>query len=295
MSLDLASLRRPAHAGAVMGAFQSAASLARVVGPVAAGLPLRPRDPPAPFWLAARCSVPGRRARPARCPAGRREPRARRPARWPRPGLMESARWTSPSCPALNASPQRGGALLLVRGPPARPPGEIAAHRRTMLAAFAVSTPVPRALRGPQGLAELREHDLPRRGAGEVACTWCCSRPTWCSRRPCRSSAIALITLAVRDRRATHRRLARVAWPDLDVRFGDGRADLSAALPPESRRALRRLHSGRIRFDFEEMRTLARTCGSDGRLLIPPRRRSRPGCEGRRRRDSASRRFARSA
>lgn len=42
----------PSRRGAVMGAFQSAASLARVLGPAAAGL-LYDRLPPAPFWLAA--------------------------------------------------------------------------------------------------------------------------------------------------------------------------------------------------------------------------------------------------
>jgi DHA1 family tetracycline resistance protein-like MFS transporter len=41
----------PAQRGAVMGAFQSAASLARVVGPLAAGV-LYDVSQPAPFWLA---------------------------------------------------------------------------------------------------------------------------------------------------------------------------------------------------------------------------------------------------
>jgi MFS family permease len=42
----------PARRGAVMGTFQSAGSLARVVGPLLAGA-LYDRSPVAPFWLAA--------------------------------------------------------------------------------------------------------------------------------------------------------------------------------------------------------------------------------------------------
>jgi DHA1 family tetracycline resistance protein-like MFS transporter len=50
--LSLVSMRAdPRQRGRVMGAFQSSASLARVIGPIVAGT-LFDWDPPAPFWLA---------------------------------------------------------------------------------------------------------------------------------------------------------------------------------------------------------------------------------------------------
>jgi len=75
--MSLTSLAADANQrGAVMGAFQSAASLARVIGPVTAGL-LYDRLQAAPFWLAAALLVTVAllaRSFPARQPVGQASP-----------------------------------------------------------------------------------------------------------------------------------------------------------------------------------------------------------------------------
>jgi putative membrane protein len=114
--------------------------------------------------------------------------------------------------PAVNASLNACAAVLLVRGRRLARQGQIAAHRRTMLAAFATSSLflalylLHKASRGfenttfhAEGLAKLAYLVL------------LFSHVVLALTVP--PFAVALIVLGSRDRRAQHRRLARIAWP----------------------------------------------------------------------------------
>jgi len=114
--------------------------------------------------------------------------------------------------PAVNAGLNATAALLLIRGRALIRRGEIVAHRRTMIAAFAVSTLflvlylLHKASRGfvnttfnAEGLAKLAYLAL------------LASHVTLAMAVPV--LAIVLVVLGLRDARPLHRRLARVAWP----------------------------------------------------------------------------------
>jgi putative membrane protein len=108
----------------------------------------------------------------------------------------------------LNAS----AALLLVLGRRFARAGRIAAHRRTMLAAFATSTAflglyvLHKASRGFESTTFHVE------GAAKVAyLALLFSHVTLAMTIP--PLAITLVVLGLRDRRERHRRLARWAWP----------------------------------------------------------------------------------
>lgn len=114
--------------------------------------------------------------------------------------------------PALNATLNACAAVLLLRGRRLAKRGEIAAHRRTMLAAFATSSlflvlyVLHKATRGFESTTFHVE------GAAKLAyLTLLASHVALAMTVP--FLAVALIVLGSRDRRAQHRRLARIAWP----------------------------------------------------------------------------------
>jgi uncharacterized membrane protein YozB (DUF420 family) len=114
--------------------------------------------------------------------------------------------------PALNAALNASAALLLWRGRRLARAGRISAHRRTMLAAFAVSSlflalyVLHKASRGFENTTFHAE------GAARLAyLVLLFSHVTLAMTVP--ALAVALIALGLRDRRERHRRLARVAWP----------------------------------------------------------------------------------
>jgi uncharacterized membrane protein YozB (DUF420 family) len=114
--------------------------------------------------------------------------------------------------PALNAALNAGAAVLLWVGRRLARAGRISAHRRTMLAAFAVSSlflalyVLHKASRGFESTT------LHVAGAAKVAyLVLLFSHVALAMAVP--PLAVALIALGLRDRRERHRRLARVAWP----------------------------------------------------------------------------------
>lgn len=114
--------------------------------------------------------------------------------------------------PAVNAALNACAAVLLVRGRRLAREGRIAAHRRTMLAAFAASS-LFLALyvlhKASRGFVNTTFHAT---GAAKLAyLVLLASHVTLAMAVP--PLAIALVVLGTRDRRAAHRRLARVAWP----------------------------------------------------------------------------------
>jgi uncharacterized membrane protein YozB (DUF420 family) len=114
--------------------------------------------------------------------------------------------------PALNASLNALAALLLVVGRGLARRGRLDAHRRAMLAAFATSSLF---------LASYLIHKLSRRfehttfhaegAAKAVYLAILATHVVLAMAVPV--LAIALIALGLRDERARHRRLARLAWP----------------------------------------------------------------------------------
>jgi uncharacterized membrane protein YozB (DUF420 family) len=114
--------------------------------------------------------------------------------------------------PAVNASLNACAAVLLVRGRRLARQGQIAAHRRTMLAAFATSSLflalylLHKASRGFESTTFHAE------GVAKLAYLGLLfSHVVLAMTVP--PFAIALVVLGSRDQRERHRRLARVAWP----------------------------------------------------------------------------------
>ena len=114
--------------------------------------------------------------------------------------------------PAVNATLNAGAAVCLVVGRHLVRRGRVAAHRRTMLGAFALSSlflvlyVVHKASRGFVNTPFHAE------GAAKAAyLVLLFSHVTLAMTIP--PLAIALVTLGLRGRLAAHRRLARVAWP----------------------------------------------------------------------------------
>jgi uncharacterized membrane protein YozB (DUF420 family) len=114
--------------------------------------------------------------------------------------------------PAVNATLNAGAAVCLVVGRRLVRRGRIAAHRRTMLGAFALSSlflALYVAHKASRGFESTRFHV---EGAAQVAyLALLFSHVTLAMTIP--PLAIALVTLGLRGRLAAHRRLARVAWP----------------------------------------------------------------------------------
>ena len=114
--------------------------------------------------------------------------------------------------PTVNASLNACAAVLLVRGRRLARQGQIAAHRRTMLAAFATSSlflalyVLHKASRGFESTTFHAE------GVAKLAYLGLLfSHVVLAMTVP--PLAIALVVLGSRDQRERHRRLARVAWP----------------------------------------------------------------------------------
>jgi uncharacterized membrane protein YozB (DUF420 family) len=114
--------------------------------------------------------------------------------------------------PTVNASLNACAAVLLVRGRRLARQGQIAAHRRTMLAAFATSSLflalylLHKASRGFESTTFHAE------GVAKLAYLGLLfSHVVLAMTVP--PLVIALVVLGSRDQRERHRRLARVAWP----------------------------------------------------------------------------------
>jgi uncharacterized membrane protein YozB (DUF420 family) len=114
--------------------------------------------------------------------------------------------------PAVNATLNAGAAVCLVVGRWLVRRGRVAAHRRTMLCAFALSSlflVLYVAHKLSRGFESTRFHV---EGAAQVAyLVLLSSHVVLAMTIP--PLAIALVTLGLRGRLAAHRRLARVAWP----------------------------------------------------------------------------------
>lgn len=114
--------------------------------------------------------------------------------------------------PPINAALNASAAFLLVVGRRLARSGRIAAHRRVMLAAFATSS-LFLALyvlhKASRGFENTTFHAEGAARAAYLALLF--SHVTLAMAVP--PLAIALVVLGLRDRRAQHRRLARVAWP----------------------------------------------------------------------------------
>ena len=114
--------------------------------------------------------------------------------------------------PAVNAALNATATALLIHGRRCARRGELDAHRRTMLAAFAVSSLflvlylVHKAWRGFENTTFQAE------GLAKAAyLALLASHVTLAMVVPV--LAIALVVLGLRDLRERHRRLARLAWP----------------------------------------------------------------------------------
>lgn len=114
--------------------------------------------------------------------------------------------------PPINAALNATAAVLLVVGRRLARSGQIAAHRRVMLAAFATSSlflvlyVLHKASRGFENTTFHAEGPLK---AAYLALLF--SHVTLAMAIP--PLAVALVVLGLRDRREQHRRVARVAWP----------------------------------------------------------------------------------
>ena len=114
--------------------------------------------------------------------------------------------------PAVNAALNTTATVLLVRGRRLARAGAREAHRRTMLAAFAVSSAflvLYVAHKASRGFVNTPFHAVGFAKAAYLVLLF--THVTLAATVP--FFAIALITLAARDRVATHRRVARIAWP----------------------------------------------------------------------------------
>lgn len=114
--------------------------------------------------------------------------------------------------PAVNAALNATATLLLVRGRRLARAGAHRAHRRTMLAAFAVSSlflVLYVAHKASRGFENTTFHAVGLAKAAYLAVL--ASHVALAITVPV--FAIALIRLGATDRVASHRRLARLAWP----------------------------------------------------------------------------------
>jgi uncharacterized membrane protein YozB (DUF420 family) len=114
--------------------------------------------------------------------------------------------------PPLNAALNATAAVLLVIGRRLARSGQIAAHRRVMLAAFATSSLflVLYVLhKASRGFENTTFHAVGAAKTAYLALLF--SHVTLAMAIP--PLAVALVVLGLRDRRERHRRLARIAWP----------------------------------------------------------------------------------
>lgn len=114
--------------------------------------------------------------------------------------------------PPVNASLNAVAAVLLVRGRMLARQGAVDAHRRTMLTAFAVSSLFLAFYVAHKVSRDFENTTFHAEGLAKLAyLVLLASHVLLAMSVP--PLAIALIALGLRDRRATHRRLARIAWP----------------------------------------------------------------------------------
>jgi putative membrane protein len=114
--------------------------------------------------------------------------------------------------PPINASLNALAALLLVRGRRLARAGRIAEHRRTMLSAFAVSSLFLACYVAHKISRNFENTTFHASGPAKTAyLVMLASHVVLAASVPV--LAIWLIRLGLSDRRARHRRLARIAWP----------------------------------------------------------------------------------
>jgi putative membrane protein len=114
--------------------------------------------------------------------------------------------------PAVNASLNAASACCLVVGRRLARSGHLVAHRRTMLAAFGLSSLFLVLYVAHKAARNFENTPFHAEGAARVAyLALLASHVTLAMAIP--PLAIALVTLGVRGRFASHRRLARFAWP----------------------------------------------------------------------------------
>jgi uncharacterized membrane protein YozB (DUF420 family) len=114
--------------------------------------------------------------------------------------------------PAVNASLNAAAAVCLVAGRRLARRGRVAAHRRTMLAAFALSSLFLVLYVAHKAARSFENTPFHAQGAARAAyLALLASHVTLAMAIP--PLAIALVTLGLRGRFATHKRLARFAWP----------------------------------------------------------------------------------
>ena len=114
--------------------------------------------------------------------------------------------------PSVNAALNATAAVLLLRGRRLARRHEIDAHRRTMLAAFAISTLFLTLYVAHKVSRDFESTPFHGEGLARLAyLSLLFPHVTLAMTVP--FLAIALIVLGLRGRLASHRRLARVAWP----------------------------------------------------------------------------------
>ena len=114
--------------------------------------------------------------------------------------------------PGVNAALNAVAGILLVRGRLLIRAGREEAHRRTMLAAFGVSSVFLTLYVLHKWSRDFETTTFHVEGAAKLAyLVFLASHVVLAATVPV--FAIALITLALRDSRVRHRRLARIAWP----------------------------------------------------------------------------------
>ncbi len=114
--------------------------------------------------------------------------------------------------PAVNASLNAAAAVCLVAGRSLARRGRLVAHRRTMLAAFALSSLFLVLYVAHKAARSFENTPFHAEGAARAAyLVLLASHVTLAMAIP--PLAIALVTLGLRGRFATHKRLARFAWP----------------------------------------------------------------------------------
>ncbi|MDH3686717.1 MAG: DUF420 domain-containing protein [Myxococcales bacterium] len=114
--------------------------------------------------------------------------------------------------PAVNASLNAVAAVLLIVGRRLVRQGRIAAHRRVMLSAFAVSSLFLLFYVTHKISRDFENTTFHAEGAAKTAyLAMLATHVVLAATVP--FLAITLVVLGLRDRRALHRRIARVAWP----------------------------------------------------------------------------------
>jgi uncharacterized membrane protein YozB (DUF420 family) len=116
------------------------------------------------------------------------------------------------SLPALNAALNSVATVLLLAGRALAKRGRLAAHRRVMLSAFAVSSAFLVSYVIHKASRSFQNTTFNATGAAKTAyLALLASHVVLAALVP--FLAIALIRLGLRGERARHRRLARIAWP----------------------------------------------------------------------------------